>query len=345
MKTPKDGHLRGTLGAGILLLALLASALARAQAPLRLALPVDCVPGRDCFVQNYVDHDPTSVYRDYACGAQSYDGHDGTDFRVPSMAAVRSGVAVLAAANGVVAGVRDGMKDVSIRETGKEAVKDRECGNGLVLRHADGWETQYCHLAQGSVAVTRGQSVRAGDRLGSVGLSGLTEFPHLHLTVRHRGKAVDPFAPSPDPSACASEQTLWDEATAAALVYRRRVMLNHGFSERVLSMNDVENLPPGEAAPTSQSPALIAYVRMIGLEAGDTAQLVLRAPGGTVIAEKRMPALERAQAQTLALIGRKRPAAGWPGGTYRAEYQVSNAGKIVFSKQFSMPIGPVRPGN
>ena len=140
-----------------------------AQGP-RFALPIDCVPGASCFVQNYVDHDPSPAWRDYACGARTYDGHDGTDFRVPSMAAVRAGVAVLAAADGVVAGVRDGMPDVSIRETGKEAVKDRECGNGLVLRHADGWETQYCHLAQGSVAVRRGQTVRAGERLGLVGL-------------------------------------------------------------------------------------------------------------------------------------------------------------------------------
>jgi len=244
----------------------------------------------------------------------------------------------------VVAGVRDGMKDVSIRETGKEAVKDRECGNGLVLRHADGWETQYCHLAQGSVSVRRGQTVRAGERLGRVGLSGLTEFPHLHLTVRHNGKAVDPFAPSPSAGACSSDATLWDDTAAAALVYRRRVMLNHGFSERVLSMAEVENQQPGEATPTSESPALIAYVRMIGLEAGDTAHIVLRAPDGTVIAEKLLPALERGQAQTLTLIGRKRPGASWPAGTYRAEYQVTNAGQTVFSQQFSMPMGPVRPG-
>ena len=150
-----------------------------AQGP-RFGLPIDCVPGASCFVQNYVDHDPSPAWRDYACGARTYDGHDGTDFRVPSMAAVRAGVAVLAAADGVVAGVRDGMTDVSIRETGKEAVKNRECGNGLVLRHADGWETQYCHLAQGSVAVRRGQTVRAGERLGLVGLSGLTSKAAAH---------------------------------------------------------------------------------------------------------------------------------------------------------------------
>ena len=315
----------------------LAGATGEADRP-RFALPIDCVPGETCFVQNYVDHDPSSAWRDYACGARTYDGHDGTDFRVRSMAAVRAGVAVLAAADGVVAGVRDGMPDVSIRETGKEAVKDRECGNGLVLRHADGWETQYCHLAQGSVAVRRGQTVRAGERLGLVGLSGLTEFPHLHLTVRHQGKAVDPFAPAPVAGACGSEQTLWDAATAQALVYRRRVLLNHGFSDRELTMGEVENLPPGAAQPTARSPALAAWVRMIGLEPGDAAQLTLRAPDGTVIAEFRQPALERARAESLSLIGRKRPTSDWPAGTYRARYQITNAGQTVFSHEFSLTL-------
>jgi hypothetical protein len=79
---------------------------------------------------------------------------------------------------------------------------------------------------------------------------------------------------------------------------------------------------------------------MIGLEPGDTAQLTLRAPGGTVIAEKQLPALERAQAQTLTLIGRKRPGSGWPAGTYRAEYSVSNAGKTVFEESFSTQLDP-----
>ena len=317
------------LGAGVMLALLLAAASARSQTPPRLALPIDCQPGNTCFVQNYVDHDPSSTWRDYACGARSYDGHDGTDFRVPSMAAVRTGVAVLAAADGVVAGVRDGMKDVSIRETGKEAVKDRECGNGLVLRHADGWETQYCHLAQGSVSVRRGQTVRAGERLGRVGLSGLTEFPHLHLTVRHNGKAVDPFAPSPSAGACSSDATLWDDTAAAALVYRRRVMLNHGFSERVLSMAEVENQQPGEATPTSESPALIAYVRMIGLEAGDTAHIVLRAPAAASSRTSITPVPKTLPLRPIISVFMKKyrfPSVKWPHDAIKSGPNIARAG-------------------
>ena len=156
----------GSIHVWMLLILLLTSALARGAEPPRFALPIACQPGSDCFVQNYVDHDPSTAYRDYACGERTYDGHDGTDFRLRSLVAQRAGVAVLAAADGVVAGVRDGMEDVSIRDTGKDAVKGRECGNGLVLRHADGWETQYCHMAQGSLAVTPGPARDDGAAAG-----------------------------------------------------------------------------------------------------------------------------------------------------------------------------------
>jgi len=40
------------------------------------------------------------------------------------------------------------------------------------------------------------------------------------------------------------------------------------------------------------------------------------------------------------LIGRKRPATGWPAGLYRAQYRVLNAGKTVFESSFSARIGP-----
>jgi murein DD-endopeptidase MepM/ murein hydrolase activator NlpD len=38
-----------------------------------------------------------------------------------------------------------------------------------------------CHLTEGSVAVTEGQPVSAGDVLGLVGNSGRSTEPHLHL--------------------------------------------------------------------------------------------------------------------------------------------------------------------
>ncbi len=44
-------------------------------------------------------------------GSRTYDGHDGTDFRVPSMTFMQAGTPILAAADGVVIRLRDGIND------------------------------------------------------------------------------------------------------------------------------------------------------------------------------------------------------------------------------------------
>jgi murein DD-endopeptidase MepM/ murein hydrolase activator NlpD len=170
--------------------------LAKAQAleTFVLALPFKCQLGVTCFVQNYVDHDASSQARDFLCGGRTYDSHDGTDIRLPDLQIQRGDVDVLASAPGRVVATRDGVEDISIRETGKAAVAGKECCNGVVIEHEGDWRSQYCHLARGSIRVKVGDRVVTGQLIGLVGLSGATEFPHLHFSLRHQGKIVDPFA-------------------------------------------------------------------------------------------------------------------------------------------------------
>ena len=84
---------------------------------------------------------------------------------------------------------RDGVADFAPFRRGQD------CGNGVLVDHGDGWETQYCHMKQGSVRVTSGDAVGAGAVLGQIGQSGMAAFPHLHLSVRHNADKIDPFAP------------------------------------------------------------------------------------------------------------------------------------------------------
>jgi len=170
----------------------LISSLAATQAAgdFALQMPVDCTLGDTCYIQQFLDHDPSRGTQDFMCGDLTYDGHKGTDFALASRADQAAGVNVLAAADGTVMGVRNDMKDVL--QTGPDApdVSDRECGNGIVIRHDGGYETQYCHLAQGSVTVMAGQQISAGDIIGQIGLSGQTQFPHLHLSLRKNGSLM-----------------------------------------------------------------------------------------------------------------------------------------------------------
>lgn len=311
-------------------LALAGAALAETAAadPPRLQVPVACEVGRTCFIQNYLDQDPSPESKDFACGTLTYDGHNGTDFRVPTL---KSQVDVLAAADGRVLRARGDVPDVSVRAAGRrEAVQGTECGNGLVVAHADGLETQYCHMAQGSLRVKPGDAVKAGQPIGRVGLSGLTEYPHLHLTVRQGGRVVDPFASGAPPGSCGGGASLW----AVPLPYEPSAVLNVGFATGPVTSEAVESGEVG-AAPGADAPALVAFARAIGLRAGDVGEIALKDPSGAVLAEKKAEPLDRPKAQVLLFVGRRRPPSGWAKGAYQATYTVRRDGRIVLERSFA----------
>jgi hypothetical protein len=313
---------------------------AEAVEAIMLSLPMRCKLGESCFVQNYVDHDASNKVSDYQCGGRTYDGHDGTDIRVPNLAIQRAGVEVLAAAPGRVTGVRDGMDDISVRTIGRAAGIGKECGNGAMIEHSDSWSTQYCHRAKGSLRVKVGDRVVAGLPVGLVGLSGDTEFPHLHFTVRHARAIVDPFAYEAPPNSCGGGHSIWIAAIHEQAKYRPREILNAGFSGVAATMDLLES---GEvlkhpAAPDSE--ALVAYVRAIGLQKGDQQILTIQDPAGAVISEYNAPTLESDKAQYFISSGRKRREPAWTQGTYTATYRVTRSDADVLRETFKVQLGP-----
>ena len=66
----------------------------------------------------------------------------------------------------------------------------RGFGNLILIRHADGWVTAYAHLA--SMTVHKGETVKAGQGIGTVGQTGTIDSPQLHFELRHGKDAVDP---------------------------------------------------------------------------------------------------------------------------------------------------------
>jgi len=312
---------------------------ASAGGTIGLGFPLECTLGVNCFVQNYVDHDPSGGYRDFHCGAMTYDGHDGTDFRLPSMDVERAGIAVLAAADGVVKRIRDGVPDALLTSAAKGDVASAECGNGVVIDHADGWQTQYCHMRQGSIIAIPGRTIKRGTPIGLVGLSGATEFPHLHLTVRHNGEVVDPLAPTLPPSACSDrpKDTLFDDRNQN-YDYRNRIVLNFGFADGPVLPDAIEagGLKVRERDHTST--ALVAYVRLMGLEAGDVQTFAVIGPYGEPIVKRSFDALDKPKAQNSIYIGWKRPKEGWKEGNYSAIYSITNGNETKLNKWFFLKI-------
>lgn len=301
---------------------------------IELTWPVACKLGETCAVQHYVDRDAGPGAEDYQCGTVTYDGHNGTDIRLPTMAAQAAGVDVLAAAAGRVLRRRDDMRDVSVRSAGAPDVAGRQCGNGLVIAHEDGWETQYCHMAQGSLRVQPGQTVKAGEPLGKIGVSGDSEFPHLHFAVRRDGKLVDPFALDAAPGSCGGGQSIWASAVRAMFHYHAGEVLNSGFSSAPVTMTDIEEATP--KAPARDAAMLIAFVHAIGLRKGDIQHLTLTSPNGEILADTARPPLDNNKAQYMMFIGKKNRTALWPAGEYLARYTVTREDRVAIQKKFTL---------
>lgn len=65
-------------------------------------------------------------------------------------------------------------------------------GNTVKIRHANGYETLYGHLSKyGKYKV--GMRVQQHDIIGYVGSTGRSTGPHLHYTIYHHGKPINPL--------------------------------------------------------------------------------------------------------------------------------------------------------
>ncbi|TCL08128.1 peptidase M23-like protein [Shimia isoporae] len=299
------------------------AALPAAGAPL-LETPVDCNIGDNCYIQNYVDHNSASGYLDFTCGPLSYDGHKGTDFALPTYAAMEQGVNVLASAAGVVKGTRDGMKDQILTKENAAQIEGRDCGNGVVIDHGQGWETQYCHLKQGSVQVAKGDKVEAGHILGQIGLSGRTQFPHLHISVRQGGRVVDPFFPSQDADRCGEPR---DAMWADPLQYEAGGLIRTGFETGIPDYSDVKSGAAGDAEIATDAPALVVFAFGFGSRSDDIVDITITGPTGNVMSQS--VTLEKVQAQYFRAVGKRTPAQGWPKGTYTGIVTLSRDGEVL----------------
>lgn len=100
---------------------------------------------------------------------KAYVWHEGLDF------IVLRGAPVYASADGVVT----------------YSGSTKRTGNSVEISHAGGYVSVYSHLD--SRDVRSGQIVKAGQQIGSVGMSGRSFAPHLHYELRLGDRTLDPI--------------------------------------------------------------------------------------------------------------------------------------------------------
>ena len=90
------------------------------------------------------------------------------------------GKPVLAAADGFVEKIEDYIDD---NEIGK-IDQNKNWGNSIVIKHAEGVYTKMSHLKKGTFRVAVGDYVKQGDIVAACGNSGRSPEPHLHFQVQ-----------------------------------------------------------------------------------------------------------------------------------------------------------------
>ncbi|MBP0614950.1 M23 family metallopeptidase [Jiella mangrovi] len=313
---------------------------ATAQEAGQLGIPLDCDAGRDCFVQQYPDFDPGPGAADPFCGTKTYDGHDGTDIRVLSMADVTRGVKVLALGEGRVLRARDGLADRLLKTPDdRAAVAGRECGNGLVIALSSGLEAQYCHLKRGSIAVRSGDVLQQGDTVGLVGASGAAAFPHVHITLRKAGTVVDPATGRSLSTGCTpttdQAASLWSAEARQWLADADAPILAIGLAGAPPSYDDlVESGPPPELK--AGDGATVGWGWFANLQAGDQTRIVITAPDGRVFSDTTSEQLPRSKAASMQFGGRSRAPVS---GVYRLRVEVLRDGEVAAARDASVDVG------
>lgn len=95
--------------------------------------------------------------------------NDGINIAAPR------GASVAAADNGVVVYAGNELKG---------------SGNLVLIRHADRWMTAYAHMDK--ITVKRGDVIKRGAQIGTVGTTGSVDTPQLHFEVRRGTEAINP---------------------------------------------------------------------------------------------------------------------------------------------------------
>jgi len=73
----------------------------------------------------------------------------------------------------------------------KTSKSPRGYGNTITIDHGFGYQTFYAHIKE--IKVKRGDIVKRGQEIGSVGNTGKSTAPHLHYEVRKNGRTVNPI--------------------------------------------------------------------------------------------------------------------------------------------------------
>lgn len=291
-----------------------------------MSLPIKCELGETCWFLNYVDTNPDeALHEDFTCNNRSYDGHKGVDIAIRDSTEMKKGYDVLAVADGTILRHRDGQDDgfKTHDQFEKLSKENLNCGNGIIIDHGDGWLSQYCHLKKGSLGLVKnGKKIRRGLKIAEIGMSGVTEHPHIHLTTIYKGKIIDPFTGKTHEEGCNKKGdetlSLWRDKD---IKYKDFSLYDAGFTAEAPVF---EMIPKGDrgALPRKDSSILFTWLAYFGAKKGDEITVKLTDPTGQAALEKSI-IQKTDKARQYYYFGKKSGESNFKTGTWRVTFTVS----------------------
>ena len=147
--------------------------------------------------------------------------------------------------------------------------------------------------------------MQLGDILGQVGMSGQSNFPHLHLSVSKYGNTIDLFRQE-QAQTCSqmAGNGLWHQAP----FYSATSLFTVGFSTAIPSFSAVKLGAARLTALAHNDAALVLYGYAFYTEAGDLIDLKVTCPEG--ISVEHTTQIEKTQSQLFRAFGKRHPQKG-----------------------------------
>lgn len=250
-------------------------------AAIEFLFPVSCQVMGNCWITNHVDlDDRIGRVQDYMCSDKATDNNQSTHISLAGRAYILKSPPVLAAADGRVIEAIDGYPDTAAPLRGESF-----CGNRILIRHDDGWETSYCHLRKDSLTVRPGETVRAGQPIARIGMSGQADWPRLSFATLRNGMVFDPFSGRTSIEGCSKEtHSLW--AGGINPPYEPASVSNAGFTVGDISNAAILNGTAQNATiMKNEVPRLSLWALMMNLRKGDRISMSVQTPDGRILTE------------------------------------------------------------